>query len=450
MSQPTLQPKLSLFDAVCLIVGVAIGVGVYQFLPMIAQGTDGIGWLLGIWVLGGVVSLCGALAYAELGSAMPRNGGDYIYLTKAYGSWAGFLFGWMLTVVMRPADIAIMAFIFSRYFKAIWAPEASSGFAPYYEKLLAFAVVILLTAAHAVSVREGKWTHNILTIVKVLGILFIVTVAFVSPAAAEIIPLGVDGGDASPFTFATALLFVLFCFGGWNEVAYVAAEIKNPQRNILRSIIISIVLVMVVYLLITFAMLYGLGFEGIAQSEAVAADLIKPAFPVIGTRLIASLICVSALGAISGMIFAGARVTQALGSEHRLFRQVGKVHPRLETPLRALLLQCGIAGVMIFSFGSAAETLLTVSPLLYLFFIATSISVIILRIREPELVRPYRLLAFPLPILIFSGIIAWMTYGLIKYNPWPVLCLFGVLLFGLVPYLLDKHLSRATEEVDKS
>jgi basic amino acid/polyamine antiporter, APA family len=432
-----LTRQLSLFDSICLIITVTVGVGIYQFLPDVARGCDSGSWLLAIWVIGGFLSLCGALGYAELASALPRSGGDYVYLNEAYGDWAGFLFGWTLTLVVRPGDIAIMAFAFALYFKTFFDPLSGTAWADMTTPIYAAAAILTLTAVHALGVREGKWANNCLALLKVLGIGVIITIAFCCPAAGDTSQV-----QQSSFPPAIAMLFVLFCFGGWNEIAYVAAEVKKPGRNLVRSIALSVTGITVIYLLLTGSLWHSLGFEGIRQSEAVVTTAIEGPFPGTAKSLIATLISISALGATSGMIFAGARVSQALGEDHLVFRPLKKINPRLKTPLRALLLQALIACLLIVILGSHVEMIIYTSPVLYLFFIATNLAVIVLRFRQPELPRPYRVTAYPLPILVFAAVCLFLLYETISYKPILACCGYGVMLLGLIAFAIEQKFSR--------
>ncbi len=338
------KKQLSLLDSTCIIVGIIIGAGIYQMTPDIAKGASS-GWgLLLLWLAGGLISLCGALGYAELAAAYPFQGGDYIYLSRAYGRWAGFLFGWLQVVIVKPGDIAVMAFAFAAYARVIYDPFAgitvSYDFIPWKsyaglvvpagQLLYAGGAVAVLTALNILGVREGKWTQNLLTLVKALGLLFIVGAALLSPVPSE-----VTAPDFTPLPPSLALIFVLFTFGGWNEIAYVAAEVKNPRRNMVRALVLGLLSVTVLYLLVNGAFLYSLGYRGIAASGAVAADSIAAAFPRRGGQIISALICLSALGAVSGLIFTGARVSYALGTGHRVFSVLGRWNARSGVPVRA-------------------------------------------------------------------------------------------------------------------
>jgi APA family basic amino acid/polyamine antiporter len=430
----TPKKELSLFDSTCIIVGIIIGAGIYQMAPDIAAGAHFWWGVLVIWIVGGLLSLFGALGYAELATAYPKEGGDYVYLSRAYGSWAGFLFGWGQLAIIRPGDIAVMAFAFATYARTIYDPFIAHP--QYSQRIFAASAVIILTIINIIGVKEGKWTQNLLTTVKALGLLAIVGVAVIAPRPTS----SATAETVSHLPLSLALIFVLFTYGGWNEMAYVAAEVKNPRRNIVRALVLGAVVVTVLYLLVNGAFLYTLGYAGLANSKAVATDSVSTVFPKIGSRLISALVCISALGAVSGLIFTGARISYALGAEHRAFRLVGKWHGRTGTPVWALLVQGIIAVGLIVVLGSFVDTLLYTAAPVYTFYLATSVAVIVLRFKEPNVERPYRVTGYPFTTIIFCAVCAFLIYSAVTYawNQMPKsLCLLeGVLLAGMAIYCI--------------
>jgi len=447
--QDTPKKQLSLFDSTCLIVGIIIGAGIYEVVPDVAKGTSYWWIFLGIWAIGGLISLCGALGYAELASAYPKEGGDYVYLSRAYGRWAGFLFGWLQLAVVRPGDIAAMAFIFARYAQTIYDPfpqamarydlmpiKALAGPAvPCSLLIYAVAAVAILTAINILGVPQSKWTQNLLTIAKALGLLAVVAVAFIGP-----------GGQAGPpvkddLGLRVALILVLFTFGGWNEMAYVAAEVKNPSRNIIRALILGTVSVTLLYLLVNGAFLYSLGFSGVANSKAVAADAVSTLFPKFGAAIVSALICISALGAANGLIFTGARISYAVGADHRIFRALGRWNPKTGTPLRSLLLQGLIAAGLIILLGSFVNAILYTAAAVYTFYLATSLAVVVLRFREPNAKRPYRVSLFPLPTIVFCLVCIILIHGAVAYNPWVAAGALAISVIGLPLYWLSNAIA---------
>jgi len=431
----TPQRELSLFDSTCIIVGIIIGAGIYQMAPAIARGAESPWGVMAIWVVGGLLSLAGALSYAELATAYPQAGGDYVYLTRAYGRWAGFLFGWAQLTVVRPGDIAVMAFAFATYGRAIYDPLAA--YPGLSQRVFAGAAVLVLTIINILGVKQGKWTQNLLTTAKALGLLAIVGVAVAAPRGAGTV-VSYDG--LMPVTVPLALVFVLFTYGGWNEMAYVAAEVKDARRNIVRALAVGTAAVMGLYLLVNAAFLYTLGYNGLATSQAVASDAIGTVFPVVGSRLISVLVCISALGAVNGLIFTGARISYAVGEDHRIFRPLGKWDPRTGTPARALAVQGAIALAMIVIFGGFIEAILATAVAVYAFYLGTSLSVIVLRFKEPRAERPYRVTGYPVTPLVFSGVCLFLIYSSIDYarNFKPIsLVVLGVALgLGIAIYLV--------------
>jgi len=428
---------LTLFDSTCLIVGIIVGAGIYQTAPDVARGVGGPWGVMAIWLCGGLLSLCGALGYAELATAYPREGGDYVYLGRAYGRWAGFLFGWAQLAVVRPGDIAVMAFVFGTYAKSLYEPFAGC------ELVYTVGAIVVLTIINALGVREGKWTQNLLTIVKLLGLLAVVVIALFGTSA----PVAREAAGPLPATLA--MILVLFTFGGWNEMAYVAAEVKDSRRNIVRALVTGTAAVTVVYLLINGAFLHRLGYAGLTQSQAVATDVVATVFPQTGARLIAALICVSALGALNGLIFTGARISYAMGAEHPVFGWLGRWEPRTGTPARALVAQGAIAVALVIALGSFINAILYTAAAVYAFYLATTLAVIVLRRKEPHVERPYRVTGYPVTPLIFSAACAFLIYSAIIYKPTiaAISCL--LLPTGLLLYWWSGHITRRAERQTK-
>jgi amino acid transporter len=428
----TPKRELSLFDSTSIIVGIIIGSGIYQMAPDIAKGAGSAWGVIALWVVGGLLSLCGAMSYAELATAYPVAGGDYVYLTKAYGRWAGFLFGWAQLTVVRPGDIAVMAFAFATYIRAIYDPLAA--YPGISQRLFAGVAVLVLTIINILGVTQGKWTQNLLTTAKALGLLAIVGIALIAPHAAQT----TAKVDALPLSLA--LILVLFTYGGWNEMAYVAAEVKNPRRNIVRALVVGTVAVITLYLLVNGAFLYTLGYAGLASSKAVASDSISTVFPVVGSRLISALVCISALGAVNGLIFTGARISYAMGEDYRMFKALGRWDPRTGTPVWALAVQGAIALGLILAFGGYLDAVLYTAAAVYAFYLGTSLSVIVLRFREPKVERSYRVTGYPVTPLIFSGVCGLLIWSSIKYaravKPTSLTVLAVMLVAGLAVYWL--------------
>jgi basic amino acid/polyamine antiporter, APA family len=429
----TPKQELSLFDSTCIIVGIIIGAGIYETAPTVAGCLGSETGILAVWLLGGFLALMGALCYAELATAIPKEGGDYVYLTRAYGPGIGFLFGWSQLAVVRPGDIALMAFIFARYAHQLFPLPGLS------QLFFAAAAVVVLTLINILGVKTGKWTQNILTLAKVLGMVAIIIVGFSAPAA---LPSPEASGPLTLGGLDLALILVMFTFGGWNEMAYVAAEIKDPRRNIVRGLVTGTVAVTVLYLLMNGAFLSALGPGPMAASEAVAVDALGKVFPAVAGRAIAVLICISALGAVNGLIFTGARISYALGAGHLVFRPLGKWHTSLGTPVYALITQGFLSLAIVLLAGSFLDTIIYTAPVVWLFFLGTALSVFVLRRRQPELERPYRVSGYPLPPIIFALCCLFMLYSSVNYAlvkvPWGLVLLSGIILIGAFIFLFTE------------
>ncbi|MHC4843593.1 MAG: APC family permease, partial [Planctomycetota bacterium] len=357
-----------------MIVGIIIGAGIYENAPTIASCMGSSFRTFGIWLAGGLFALTGALCYAELASAYPREGGDYVYLSRAYGRWAGYLFGFSQIIIIRPGDIALMAFIFARYADTLYPfPNARIFYAA--------AVVVILTLINILGVKQGKWTQNILTVIKAAGLLAIVIAALFAntPQASS------EPAETTLPGLQLALILVMFTYGGWNEMAYVAAEVKNPKRNIVRALLTGTIAVTVLYFLINAAFIYTLGFKQMASSSAVATDTIAAVFPNIAGKLIGILICISTLGAANGLIFTGSRISYAMGSEHALFKPLGKWSSKLGTPVWALIFQGCLTLAIVLIAGSFIDTIIYTAPVFWLFLMASSLSVFILRRKDQQI-----------------------------------------------------------------
>ncbi len=436
-SRPSDRPvrQLGLFDAVCIMVGIVIGVGIYESPPRVAANVSGPTSLLLVWALGGILAFVGALCYAELATAYPRSGGDYLYLTRAYGSWVGFLYGWAELLVIRTGSIAAMAFVFSDYMTRL-APLG-----PRSPVVYAAIIVTLLSLVNVIGVREGKWTQNALTVAKVLGLSAIALIGLLSPF---------DGGQqrasaASSGSFALAMIFVLWTYGGWNENAYVAAEVKDPEPNIPRSLLLGTGLVTLIYVGINWVFLYGLGFDKLRASQAAAADLLAAPFGDVGARLIVIFVAVSALGAVNGQIFTGARIGYALGRDHPVVSRLGVWSPRFGTPAWALVAQAIITLLLIAGFGSrdGFETLVKyTAAVFWFFFLLTGVSLFVLRWKDRDRTRPYSVVAYPLIPLLFCLSSAYMLYGSLSYAPVESLWGGAIVLSGLPLYWFSSRTAR--------
>ncbi|MBE3069425.1 MAG: amino acid permease [Planctomycetes bacterium] len=441
---------LSLADATAVVVGIVVGAGIFRSPALVAMNTSGPAAMVAAWVLGGLLCLCGALAYTELAAAYPAVGGEYVYLTRAFGRGVGFLFVWARTTVIQTGSIAALAYIFGDYVARL-IPSGPAG-----PMLWALAAAVILTACNVLGLRTGRWTQNLLTAAKVVGVCAIAAAGLLcaGPAAVEpeaaagaaAVADGTAGSGPGAAAFGLAMVFVLYTFGGWNEAAYVAGELRNPRRNTLRLLVGSILLLTVLHVAINLAYLRVLGFEGVRGSSAVAADAMSRLLGRGGSAAVVCLVAVSALGAMNGCIFTGARAVCALGGDFAVLGPLGRWHGRLGTPAAAILLQSSVAVVLILlpglgegfrkALGSGFEAAVEyTAPVFWAFLLMTGAAVFVLRVRDPGAERPFRVPLAPLTVGLFCLMCGWMLYSSLAYTRAGALVGVGVLAVGAVAYL---------------
>lgn len=427
------KPSLSVFDAVALIVGIVVGAGIFKTPSLVAQNTGSSSVFLLVWLLGGVISLIGALCYAELSTTYPNAGGDYYYFTRAFGKALAFLYAWARLAVIQTGSIALLAFIFGDYLSQL-LPVANSA-------VYAALAVILFTGLNLVGVKQGRWTQVGLTAAKVLGLLLVILASFALPAPVPVVSPAVTPTQPN---LGLALVFVLLTYGGWNEVAFLGAELHQVQRNMTRALLWGISSITGIYLLINLAFLHGLGLAGVERSQVVAADLMRQPFGEMGAKFISALIAVSVLGALNATIFTGARTNYALGKDFPLFRALGRWHERANTPQAALLVQGAIALFLVL-LGSLTrkgfETMVDyTAPVFWLFFLLTGVALLVLRVREPQIPRPFRVPAYPLPPLLFCLTCSYLLYSSLVYTGVGGLVGVAVLAIGVLVWLVNGRL----------
>ena len=421
---------LSAADAVAIIVGVMIGAGIFKTPALVAANVTSEAALFLTWGLGGVASLIGALCYAELATTYPHSGGDYHYLTRAFGAEVGFLFAWARLAVIQTGSIASLAFVAGDYAHEVLPVDGRVATSAY-----AAIAVIALTIVNMLGTRRGKWTQNVLSVAKVLGLFLVIFtgIAWVTPLPESVTPKSTGGA------FGLAMIFVLFTYGGWNEAAYVSAEVRDVRRDMLRSLLWGVGLITAVYLLVNLAYVKGLGLDGMRSSSAVAADLMRRACGDAGARLISVLIVVTALGATNATIMTGARTNYALGCDTPRLSLLGRWNGRADTPATALAVQGAVALVLIL-LGTLTrkgfETIVDYTvPVFWLFFLLTGVSLLVLRVREAGIVRPFAVPLYPVTPLLFCGVSAYMLYSSLAHAAVGSLVGVAVLVAG-VPVLL--------------
>jgi basic amino acid/polyamine antiporter, APA family len=415
-AQPT--ETLSLAAAIALIVGIVIGAGIFKAPALVASFSPSVGWMFAAWVLGGVISLIGALVYAELATTYPNAGGDYHFLQRAFGPRIAFLFAWARFAVIVTGSIALLAFVFGDYMTRLLP------LGPMSEALYAAAAVAVLTWVNVRGIHSGAAAQTWLTVLEVLGLLIVVIagLALATQGGALATPApAADSAAGAPTlaAFGMAMVFVLLTFGGWNEAAYISAELKNERRNMVRALVGSIALITALYLLVTWAYWAGLGLQGMAQSQAVAADLMKAAFGDTGEAVIAVVVAVAALTSINATMIVGARSNYAVGRQWPLFRRLGKWDRERGTPVNALLVQGALALALValglYARGGFQTMVDYTAPVFWFFFLLCGAALMVLRRKDPQAERPFKAPLYPLLPLLFCAVCAYMLWSSLVY-----------------------------------
>jgi amino acid transporter len=403
-----LPRRLGVWSAAAAAVGLTIGSGIFRVPSTIAAEAGSVGAVALVWVLGGVISLCGALTIAELAALFPRAGGLYVYLREAYGPLPAFLFGWSWFFI-RSAASAGTALVFVAYLRT-FVPLDDAG-----QRVVAVALIALVGAANYRSVRLGAAIQNASTLAKVLAILV---------AAVALFALGEAGGGAlaEPVTLAprswgglgVALVAALFAYDGWIAATLVAGEVRDPGRSLPRALAWGTVVIVATYLAINAAYLFALPLADLAASEAVAADAMTRVGGAGGAAVIAALVMLSTFGGLNAGLMTGPRVFYAMAEDGLFFRRVAAVHPRYRTPHVAVVLLVLLTALnaSVRTFEQLAEAFVL---LLYPFLALTVAAVFVLRRRRPALPRPYRTAGYPVvPAIFLVGTVAMMGNALLE------------------------------------
>jgi APA family basic amino acid/polyamine antiporter len=411
---------LGLREAITLIVGVVIGAGIFKAPSMVAGMAGSTAWMFGAWILGGIISLIGALCYAELTTAYSHAGGDYHFLKRAYGRSVSFLFGWARFSVITTGSIALLAFVFGDYMNQVLpltAFDANWGSALY-----AVAVIMVLSWVNLHGIKSGTLAQTWFTALEVAGLLMIVVAGlFLVGSGAPVAQATPPASAPAPAmaSFGLAMVFVLLTYGGWNEAAYISAELKDKRRNMVKALVSSILIITALYLLVTWAYWKGLGLEGMAKSEALAADLLRVAFGPVGEKIIGVMVAVAALTSINATMIVGARTSYAVGQDWPVLSKLAFWDGLRGTPANAMRAQCVAALLLVLLgawTGSGFKSMVEfTAPVFWLFFLLSGLALFVLRIREPKVERPFKVPLFPLLPLVFVATCAYMLWSSLSY-----------------------------------
>jgi APA family basic amino acid/polyamine antiporter len=412
MQKQMVAPQRSLYlaDGVALIIGVVVGAGIFKTPSLVAANTGTDAGFFFAWILGGIISLIGALCYAELATAYPHSGGDYHYLTRGFGRNVGFLFGWARMTVIQPGSIALLAFVFGDYFSQLFPSTLSPSFC-------SLMAVTVLTMTNVMGTQNGSWTQKALTATTVVGLFFVCLAGLAfAPPLPDIETIPATTGPS----FGLAMVFVLLTFGGWNEAAYISAELHEGHCNMIRALLWGLGVITALYLFAGFAYVKGLGLGVMGRSDVVAADLMRRVFGEGGVKIVSLLIAITALGAINATIFTGARTNYAVGRDFDLFSFLGRWREKTNVPVNALLFQGAIVwGLTLFGTltRKGFETMVDfTAPVFWLFFLLTGLALFTLRLKEPNIDRPFKVPGYPFIPILFCLSCGYMLRASILYT----------------------------------
>jgi len=408
-----LRRELTLLDATMINVGTMIASAIFIVPAVVAASLPNPSLMLLVWVAGGAVSLLGALCVAELGAALPEAGGLFVYLTRAFGPVWGFLYAWTAALIINPASVAAIAVGFATYV-GFFTPLGTAGI-----KVVAVASIVALTAVNCLGLKLGARVQNVLTLLKIGALGALIVSALVMPGGSvehfrPLLPaVGVAGLAGA---FSVAMVAVLWAYDGWIEITYVGSEVRDPGRNLPRSIVISVFLVVGLYALTNVAYVYVLPLDRMAQSALVGSDAALVLIGPLGAALVAGAIIVSTLGANNGIVLTSARIPYAVSRAGLFFRWMGGVHPRVHTPNAALLAQGGVAAAFALT-GTYDQLFTYVVFASWMFYGMSAMAVMRLRAVAPELPRPYRVWGYPVTPVVFILFALWLVAGTIVESP---------------------------------
>jgi APA family basic amino acid/polyamine antiporter len=398
--------------AVAIVVGIVVGAGIFKTPSMVAELTGDAGWLLAVWVAGALISLAGALCYAELCTTHPHAGGDYHFLSQAYGKNLSFLYAWAKSMVINTGSIALLAYVFGDYMSQV------IGLGPHSSALWAVAIVVLLTITNILGLRNSAKLQTGLIVLVLLGLGSVVWAGFFSASAAGA-PREFFGQNPPLGLLGLSMVFVLLTFGGWNEAAYVSAEVRGGPRAIAGVLIVSLAIITGVYLLVNMALLWGLGLSGLVESKTAATDVLAKAVGPGAAKVLGLLVALAALTSINSTMIVGARTNYALGRDWTALRRLGRWEEHRGVSVASYLFQAALSLALVgfgaFQADGFNAMVEFTAPVFWLFLFLVGVSVFILRRKNPSAHRPFTVPLYPFTPMVFCVACAYLTYSSVTY-----------------------------------
>ena len=419
---------LSLVDAVAFIIGIVVGAGIFRAPSAVAGNAPSAAAVIAAWLAGGVVSLAGAMCYAELATTYPHAGGDYHFLLRALGRGPAFLFGWARLTVIPTGSVAMLAFVFGDYAAELFRIPGASG-------SLAALMVCAVTLLNVAGLSLARRAQVALAAALVAALVVVIATGLVLPPG-----VGPPSSPARP-AFGLAMVFVLLAYGGWNEAAYVSSELRGGRRAIATALVVSIALLTALYVLANVAYLRGLSLGGVRRSSAVAAELLSRGLGPVGASVIATVVAAAAFSSANATLLMGSRMVWAFGLDLPTFRWLGRWSGRAGSPVNAILFQGAVAlalvGLGALSRQGFEAMVAYVAPVFWLFFLLTGVSLFVLRRRDPTIPRPFRVPLYPATPILFCATCAYLLWSSLAHAGAGAAVGVAVLATGLVPLWLS-------------
>jgi amino acid transporter len=434
----SLRRVLTHWDAAALIVGIMIGSGIFATPPDVVASLDSFGPMLSVWILGGLLSLSGALVYAEMATLFPRTGGVFVFIRQTYGRLPAFAYGWSALLITYPASIAAIAIVFAAYLARLMP-----GLEPL-RPWVAASLILFLSGLNILGVILGARIQRVFTATKVAALVSLVLIAITSAAGQweNFIPLvTTPSGGWSMSGWALALVAVMWTYEGWAEAPTLAGEVKDIRTDLPRALITGTLLVTAVYLLVNCAYVFVLSIPGIAASDSVAVDMAARTFGSYGALFVALLVVVSTAGSVNGSVISSSRVLFAMAGDGLFFRAVGRVQPRFKTPAVSIMV-LGVTSAAYCLLGTFQEVMRYFVFNAMIWFSLVAVALIILRHRRPDAERPFRVPFYPFTPIVFIIVALGLASQLLIDNTRDALVGLGLLALSLPVYFLWRRIRR--------
>jgi len=430
---PKLVRSLGLLSSIGIVIGITIGGGIFRTPAGIADRVPDPVFMMGVWILGGLIVLCGALSFAELSASMPETGGMYVYLREGWGRPAGFLYGWAQLVLIRAAALGGISSVFGEYFMRVFGldPNVYPAMADY----LAAGAIVFAAVTNIVGVQLGALFAGLSTIAKfgALSLLVLASLLMGGSVGGSFGNLVSNNAAVDAGVFGLALISVMWAYDGFADLTFASGEVKDPQRNLPRAIIIGTLMIIAIYLLVNAAYLYINPIGIMATSPLIAADTMGSLFGQIGVSFVSVIVMISTFGSLMGSMLASPRIFFAMADDKLLFEPIARVHPRWKTPHVAIGLAAvlGVAMVMTQTFEQLTDTFVLA---MWPFYALSVAAIYTLRRSQPQLHRPYKVVGYPFVPAVFVAAALYLVVNALINEPLWTSITFGVVLLGLPVY----------------